>query len=80
MLSIPDSFRRFRKQYNLTQTDVARTLGIKPPSYEYERKCKGKVVYPNGSTLIKLATAYNVTTDYLLGLSDDPRPLDRNKI
>ena len=78
MLSIPDSFRRFRKQYNLTKTDVARTLGIKLPSYEYERK--GKVVYPNGSTLIKLATAYNVTTDYLLGLSDDPRPLDRNKI
>lgn len=78
MLTVAESFKRFRKHFNLTKTDVARTLGIKLPSYEYESK--KKTVYPTGTRLIKLAKAYNVSTDYLLGLTEDPRPLSRSRI
>ena len=70
MLTIQESFKRFREQFHLSKTDVCRTLNIKLPSYSYETE--GKPVYPNGSTLIKLATTYNVSTDYLLGLTDNP--------
>lgn len=72
MLTIAESFKRFREHFQLSKTDVAKTLGIKLPSYVYETESKN--VYPNGATLIKLATAYNVSTDYLLGLSDNPDP------
>ena len=31
---------------------------------------------PNAKTLFKLAKTFNVSADYLLGLTDDPRPVD----
>ena len=75
MLTIAESFKRFRRQFKLSKTDVARTLNIKLPSYAYETVEKnGKARYPGGEILIKLAKAYNVSTDYLLGLSDNPKP------
>ena len=39
----------------------------------YSRYEIGKFV-PRADDIAKLATAYNVTADYLLGLSDEPRP------
>jgi len=33
---------------------------------------------PTKEAIIKLATYFNVSTDYLLGLTDDPRPKDKN--
>ena len=46
---------------------------MKPQGYfRYE---KGVYLLPTAA-LLKLATAYNVSTDYLLGLSDVPRPPD----
>lgn len=79
MLTTAESFKRFRKDFNLSKTDVAKVLGIKLPSYEYEKqKSNGKFVAPTATTLIKLAKHYNVSTDYLLGLTDDPRPYATN--
>ena len=73
-LNIPASFGRFRKEFGLKKTAVAAALGIQPPSYGYETE--GKNNNPNTKTLFKLAKAFNVSTDYLLGLTDDPRPVD----
>lgn len=73
-LNIPASFGRFRKEFGLKKTAVAAALGIQPPSYGYETE--GKNNNPNAKTLFKLAKAFNVSTDYLLGLTDDPRPVD----
>ena len=73
-LNIPASFGRFRKEFGLKKTAVATALGIQPPSYGYETE--GKNNNPNAKTLFKLAKAFNVSTDYLLGLTDDPRPVD----
>ncbi len=69
-MTIAESLKRFRKEFRLSQKDVADTLGIKQPSYHvYESK-----TVPSATVVLKLADAYDVTTDYLLGRSDEPRP------
>ncbi len=69
-MTIAESLRRFRKDFNLKQKDVADTLGVKQPTYQvYEAKS-----IPSAAIILKLADAYDVTTDYLLGRSDEPRP------
>lgn len=70
-IPITEAFKRFRREFNLSQREVAKRLNISQPAYAvYETK--GNT--PNGNTLIKIATEFNVSTDYLLGLTDDPRP------
>ena len=69
-MTIAESLRRFRKEFNLKQKDVADTLGVKQPTYNvYESKS-----VPSAAVIVKLANAYNVSADYLLGRSDEPRP------
>ena len=69
-MTIAESLKRFRKTFNLKQKDVADMLGVKQPTYNvYE----GKSI-PSAALIVKLARAYDVTTDYLLGLSDEPCP------
>ncbi len=58
-----------RQRANMTQQYVALTLGIKPPSVSNWESGKTQ---PAMGNLIELAKLYNVTTDYLLGLSDNP--------
>ena len=68
-MTISDSFRRFRKEYGLTQQNVADALNIQKSAYQrYE---KGRVV-PAATVIINLADFFNVSTDYLLGRSDNP--------
>lgn len=69
-MTIAESLKRFRKEFNLKQKDVADTLGVKQPTYNvYESKS-----IPSAAIIIKIADAYDVSTDYLLGRSDEPRP------
>ena len=69
-MTIAESLKRFRREFNLKQKDVADTLGIKQPTYQvYEAKS-----IPSAAIIIKLANAYDVSADYLLGRSDEPRP------
>lgn len=69
-MTIAESLKRFRKEFNLKQKDVADTLGVKQPTYNvYESKS-----VPSAAIIVKLADAYNVSADYLLGRSDEPRP------
>ncbi len=73
-MPIVEPLKRFRGQFRKTQTDVATKLGIKQASYaQYEQKTRPST--PSADTIIKLAQAYNISADYLLGLTDDPRPL-----
>ena len=74
-MAIAESLKRFRKEFKLTQRDVAEKLGISQPAYsQYEFPFKGQPTSPRVDVAIKLANAYNVSTDYLLGLTDDPTP------
>lgn len=70
-MTVAESLKRFRRDLGLTQREVAMQLELLPQAYNrYE---SGKYL-PNAEILIKLAKAYDVTADYLLGLSDEPRP------
>lgn len=68
-----EALKRFRGDMKLTMAGIAEQLDMKPQAYyRYE---KGTYLLPTAA-LLKLATTYGVTTDYLLGLSDEPRPPD----
>lgn len=73
MLSRGDIMKNLRSARNslgLTQQQVADSLGIERPSYaRYETGDR----QPDVSTLIKLSQLLGVTTDYLLGLTDNPQ-------
>lgn len=62
--------RDLREDRDLNQTKVAQMLGMSQTGYsKYET---GENDIPT-TVLIKLARFYNVSIDYLLGETDDPR-------
>ena len=67
-----------REDNDLFQKDIAKLLGISQQYYsEYEN---GKRTIPI-SHLITLAKYYNVSIDYLVGLSNDKdAPIKKNKL
>ena len=68
-MNFGDSFKRFRQERGLTQQQIADTLHIHKQAYQrYE---SGKVI-PSIEVLVKLADGFNISTDYLLGRSDNP--------
>ena len=71
-MTIGDSFKRFRKERGLTQQQVANALNMQKQSWQrYEQ---GRVV-PAATVIINLADFFNVSTDYLLGRTDNPNVL-----
>lgn len=62
--------RDLREDHDLSQTQVAELLRIQQTVYSrYER---GAQTIPL-QHLVALAQYYNVSTDYMLGLTDDPK-------
>lgn len=59
-----------RDKYNLSQTDVARQIGVTPALISAYEKLERK---PSIDKLIVLADVFHVSTDYILGrtLKDD---------
>lgn len=71
------ALKRFRNEFNLKQGDIAESIGVlQQLYYKYE---SGKVT-PSATVIYKLARAYDVSADYLLGLSDNPSPTDKRLI
>ena len=59
-----------RTAREITQQQIADYLEVERATISnYERSAS----YPSTESLLKLAQYFNVSTDYLLGLSDDPR-------
>ena len=70
-MTLSESLKRFRKDFNLSQKSVAEKLSMKQQLYyRYE---SGETV-PAVTFIIKLADAFDVSTDYLLGRRDTPKP------
>jgi len=67
-----------RKANRYTMEQVGEKLGIAKSSYAaYEKESR----FPGLVKLQKLALIYDVSTDYILGLTDDPSPkADKNNI
>lgn len=60
-----------REDRDLTQREVADYLHIRQNTYsQYENGQRGLPI----DTLIKLARYFDVSTDYILGLTDEDRP------
>ncbi|MCQ2506318.1 MAG: helix-turn-helix domain-containing protein [Lachnospiraceae bacterium] len=59
--------KQLRIKHNLTQGDLAKILGLKPTAISnYESKRNE----PSIENLLVLANYFNISCDYLLGLSD----------
>lgn len=68
--------RDLREDHDLRQIDLADYLHVSQVCYSsYEI---GKRGIP-AEVLIKLSQFYHTSVDYLLGLTDDPRPYPRKK-
>lgn len=76
-MSIATALKNFRRQFGYSASQVAERLGIVRQAYNpYERE--ESPVIPRANVIIQLAKEFNVSTDYLLGLTDDPRPNWKN--
>ena len=63
-------FKKIRIEKGFTQKQIAEGIGVTEQAYQrYEY---GKVV-PSALVLLALADFFDVSLDYLVGRSDDPR-------
>ena len=63
-----ERIKQFRQENKLSQADIARTLGITQQQYfKYE---KGTNELPI-RYLVAICQAYNISADWLLGLTDN---------
>ena len=67
-MTVTEALKRFRNDFKLTQKSVAQTLEISPQLYSFYES-KGEL---SSKVLLEIADTYNVSTDYLLGRSDNP--------
>ena len=71
-----ERIRDIRIDKGLTQKDIADIVNVKQNTYcQYEI---GVLNYPL-DVVIKLAEYYNVSVDYLVGLTDQPEPYPRKR-
>ena len=64
--------RDLREDHDLTQAQIAKVL--KTTQQQYSKIETGRADI-SGEKLILLARFYNVSCDYILGLTKEPRPL-----
>lgn len=69
MSTLKERLVKLRNEKNLLQKDVAKGIDMSLVGYQrYEYGTRS----PTAEVIIALAHFYEVSTDYLLGLSDDP--------
>ena len=69
-MTFADSLKRFRRDFGLTQKQVADSLEIQESAY---RRYELGNSSPSISVVTKLADAYDVSMDYLTGRTSDPK-------
>lgn len=73
-MQFSERLKKLRHEKNLSHYDMADILGMTRQSYAYlERKQDDKKL----DYIVTLANYFGVSTDYLLGISDFPNPIDR---
>lgn len=63
-------FKELRRQHNYNQAEVAKAIFVTQNAYSYYENIKRDI--PT-QTLIRLADFYNVSVDYILGRTDEPK-------
>lgn len=69
--------RKVRKQAKETQKQLAVLLDVSPNQVGEMENGRGATTL---AKLARLCEHYNVTADYLLGLTDEPHPIQEPKI
>ncbi len=69
-----ERLKKSRKEKGMTQSELAAEVGVERSSIG---KYETAAIFPSADVLCRIAEALGVTTDYLLGLIDDP--IDRDK-
>ena len=67
-----DRLTGLREDNDYKQKDIAEILGIKQSAYSKYEKRRTKIQVEDLITLCKL---YNVSADYILGFTDEQKPL-----
>ena len=67
-MTVTEALKRFRKEKKITQKEIAEYLGITQQMYHYYESNSGL----SAELIKKIAIKYQVSTDYLLGFSDNP--------
>ena len=67
MIAFSQRLKILKNENNLTQIDIAKAIDISLRAYRYYETGERE---PTISTVIKLCEYFNVSSDYLLGLSD----------
>ena len=67
-MTFSESLRRFRKERGLTQKQVAEAIGIREAVYQ--RYDQGRAM-PSVAVVMKIADAFDVPMDYLVGRNDE---------
>lgn len=70
-MGLSSRLKTLREQKNLSQRKLAKILNMAPSTlamYETSKRA------PDYDTLIKIAEYFEITTDFLLGRTDDPAP------
>ena len=68
--------KELREDNDIKQQKIAELLGIQQNSYSQIENEKNTIQVDH---LIKLAEFYNISTDYLLGLTDEIKPYQKKK-
>lgn len=64
---IGETIRELRDSFNINQVELAKNLGV---TKQCVSNWENDNILPSIDMLIKISKFFNVTTDYLLGLSD----------
>lgn len=72
---IGERLLELRKDADLTQDDLAEILNINKHSISSYERDKSE---PPDAIKIAIARYFNVSVDYLLGITDDPKPIEQN--
>lgn len=70
----PDILKELRRDRGLTQEALAKKLGLSTPSYRRYENAYGNMPL---DILTRLAFFFDTSTDYILGLTDNPKPYPR---
>ena len=69
VMSFSDRIVQLKKERKLLQKDIASSVGLSLRAYQYYEKGQKE---PTLSVLLRLADYFDVSLDYLVGLSDTP--------
>lgn len=79
LLILAERLRKLRKKKKESQEHISEVLGYKKGTYGTYENAR---YLPDAYTIRELAKYYNVSSDYLLGLSDTPNllPISNNEV